>query len=133
MADTLELRVVNPVETLLEVDEAEWVHVRLSNGTGLTIYPGHAPLLAETVDASLRYADADGEHVFKARAGILKVRDDEVAVFTGHESEAEKTPKPSAVAEEREFARLARELRSRLEEESDSVLAEALHSGDEQA
>ena len=130
MAGTFKLRVVNPVETLLEVSEARRVHLRLADGTGLSIYPGHAPLLAETVTSQLQYTDDDGEHVYNVEAGILQVADGEVTIFTAGESEAETTPKASAVSEEREFERLARELQARLEGETDSALAGVLTTGD---
>jgi len=133
MGRRLDFRVLNPAKTLLEVEEAAWVHVRLADGTGLTIYPGHAPLLAETVTAPLRYADDAGEHVFNVESGILRVRRDEVRVFTRGESEAMAAPVPSAVSDERPFERLAQELRARLEEEPAGPLRKILAVGrDEQ-
>ena len=133
MAGTLDLRVLNPAETLLEVQEAAWVHLRLADGTGITIYPGHAPLLAETVTAPLRYADDAGEHVYNVEAGILQVKRDDVRLFTSGESEASVPPSPSAVPEERRFERLARELRTRMEKEPAGPLRDVLEIGhDEQ-
>jgi len=126
MAKALELNVLNPAETLLEVQKAAWVHLRLVDGTGLTIYPGHAPLLAETVTAPLSYADDAGEHVFNAEAGILQVDGNRVTILTSGESKAEAAPKTRAVSEERRFERLAQELRDRLEEGPDSALENAL-------
>ena len=64
MARSLHLHVLTPAETLLRAD-AQWVHVRLADGAGISIYPEHAPLLAETLTASLRYADSSGEHGFE--------------------------------------------------------------------
>lgn len=131
MAKALELNVLTPAATLLHVSDAQWVHVRLVDGTGLSIYPGHAPLLAETVTAPLRYIDDAGEHVFSAEAGILRVDRGRVTIFTSGESEVEAAPRPSAVSEERRFKRLARELGDRLEEEPDSSLGGILSVGHE--
>jgi len=131
MAETFRLRVRNPLETLLESDQTEWVHLRLADGTGLTVYPGHAPLLAETVTTQLRYANETGEHAFNAEAGILQVKGNEVTVFTSSEAEVETTPDPSAVPEARRFEQLARRLRAKLEGETDSALADVLKAGDE--
>jgi F0F1-type ATP synthase epsilon subunit len=114
--------VLTPAETLLRVEAARWIHVRLADGAGISIYPGHAPLLAETITASLRYADASGEHGFDARAGILQIRDDHVRVFTSGESEPAERPASSAISEERRFDRLARELQARLEGEDQDIL-----------
>ena len=69
----MHLQILTPAEALLEVEEAQRIHVRLADGTGLSIYPGHAPLLAETVTAPVRYVDASGEHEFDAEGGILEV------------------------------------------------------------
>lgn len=126
MARAVKLTVLNPAATLLDVQEATWVHLRLADGTGLTIYPGHAPLLAETVTAPLRYADEAGEHVFNAKAGVLQVEDDAVTVFTSGESEAKSLPKTSAVSQERRFERLARKLRAKLEDGPESGLGDLL-------
>jgi F0F1-type ATP synthase epsilon subunit len=107
---------------LLDVSSAKWVHVQLVDGTGLTIYPGHAPLLAETTSAPLRYADAAGEHSFGAEPGIVQVQNDVVTMFTSSGWEAEEAPDACTVSEERRFERLARQLRRRLEDESETVL-----------
>lgn len=122
MARSLRLQILNPAETLLEVEEAKWVHLRLADGTGLSIYPGHAPLLAETVNAPLRYADESGEHVFDVEAGILEVDDRGVMVFTSGKPEAAESPRPPAVAEEKRFERLARELQEKLQAEPERLL-----------
>ncbi len=78
----LHLMVLTPAETLLDVAEVAWVHVQLSDGGGIGIYPGHAPLLAETVDAPLRYADELGEHALNLKAGILQVEGGDVTIFS---------------------------------------------------
>jgi F0F1-type ATP synthase epsilon subunit len=116
------LQVLTPAETLLQVEAVRWVHVRLADGAGISIYPGHAPLLAETVTASLRYADASGEHGFDARAGILQIRDDHVRVFTSGEPEPTEQARPAGISEERQFERLAQELQARLEGEDRDIL-----------
>jgi len=133
MARTIRLEVLNPAQTLLATDRAQWVRLRLADGTRLSIYPGHAPLLAETVAAPLRYADGDGEHVFRAGAGILRVRGDRVTVFTSHESATEGEPETLAVSVERRFERLARELTAKLEREEDGGLGDVLVTDHEQA
>ena len=129
MPSSLRLHVLTPVETLLEVEEAQWVHVRLADGTGISIYPGHAPLLGETVSSVLRYADVDGEHGFEACSGILYVRDNHITVLTGEESVDGELRKPSTVAEGRRFERLAQELQLRLEQEDRDILESHSEAG----
>ena len=81
MADSLRLVVWTPEETLVEAIDVQWVHVHLSSGKGLTIWPGHAPLLAETVAEALQYADKTSTHMVDLPPGTLQVRDDAVTLF----------------------------------------------------
>ena len=82
MTKPLRLTVLTPAETLLDVEEVAWVQARLADGGGIGIYRGHAPLLAETITAPLRYADASGEHTLEVEAGILQVDSDGVTILT---------------------------------------------------
>jgi len=82
MVRRLRLTVLTPDETLIEVDEAAWVQARLADGGGIGIWPGHAPLVAETVTAPLRYADAAGEHSLNLEAGILQIDESGVVILT---------------------------------------------------
>jgi F0F1-type ATP synthase epsilon subunit len=107
---------------LLEVEKAQWVSVRLTDGAGISIYPGHAPLLAETVTASLRYADASGEQGFAAKAGILQIRGDQVTVFTSGAAQTDERPTSPSGSAERRFNRLAQELRARLETDGQGIV-----------
>ena len=119
MRASLRLTVMNPAGTLQEVQDAAWVHLRLADGTGLTVYPGHASLLAETSAAPVRYAEDFVEHTFNVKAGILRVDGSAVTVFTSGEAEpdVEGVSPLSAKSEERKFERLAQELRNRLKRE----------------
>ena len=83
MAELLRLRVWSPAETLIDVEGVLWVHVDLSLARPLTIWPGHAPLLAETTADSLRYADDAGTHTLSLPPGMLQVRENEVLILVG--------------------------------------------------
>jgi F0F1-type ATP synthase epsilon subunit len=82
--EPLGLRVITPIETIVKAEDVAWVRVTLADEGGLGIYPGHAPLLAETLAGALRYADAAGEHVVELSAGILSIQKDVVTVSIGH-------------------------------------------------
>lgn len=97
------LLALTPVKTLIEAAGVAWVQAQLTDGGGIGIYPGHAPLLAETCAGPLRYADAVGEHAFELEAGILHVQDDVVTLFVGASASLE----PGAAR----FDRLAEALR----------------------
>ncbi|MBN1955594.1 MAG: hypothetical protein JW900_11165 [Anaerolineae bacterium] len=109
MIEPLRLAVLTPAETVLEVAGVARVQVQLADGGGISIYPGHAPLLAETVTAPVTYGDAAGEHALELEAGILQIDQQGVTIFT-----APRTALPTAIesqAPER-FRRLAGELLS---------------------
>lgn len=81
MAESLRLVAWTPGETLLDVEPVAWVHVALSNGKSVTIYPGHAPMLVETVDEQVRYEHDGTVHRIDLPAGVLSVRDNVVTLF----------------------------------------------------
>ena len=81
MAEPLRLIVWTPSETVLEAEQVGWIHVKLAQAKTLTIWPGHAPLLAETVAEELGYGDEEGTHTIELPAGILQVRDSTVTLF----------------------------------------------------
>ena len=106
----LRLTVLTLAETLLDVEEVVWVRARLVDGGGISVYPGHAPLLAETVTAPLRYANGLGEHVLDLEAGILQVDRDGVTIFTSGPVQASKVSGSLKVPDGTRFDRLARTL-----------------------
>jgi F-type H+-transporting ATPase subunit epsilon len=110
MSKPLGLTVLTPAETLLDAQGVAWVQARLADGGGIGIYPGHAPLLAETITAPLRYADASGEHTLEVEAGILQVDGDGVTVLTSGRAHASEVSQPPEVLEGERFDRLAQEL-----------------------
>ena len=152
MIEPLRLTVLTPAETLLDVERVAWVQVQLADGGGIGIWPGHAPLLAETVAAPLRYADALGEHALDLEAGILQVERDGVTIFTSgliQTSEVSEmarlsSPKSSEVSEGVPFDRLARALLTTLQAQPEEALVlspalskvegevEGLHADDEE-
>ena len=81
MADPLRLVVWTPSETVVQAEQVQWVHVNLAGAKALTIWPGHAPLLAETASEALQYADATGTHTLDLPAGILQVQGNAVTLF----------------------------------------------------
>jgi F0F1-type ATP synthase epsilon subunit len=83
VAELLRLRVWSPAESLVDVQDVLWVHVELSQVRPLTIWPGHAPLLAETAGEGLRYADEAGTHMVVLPPGMLQVSGNEVLILVG--------------------------------------------------
>jgi F0F1-type ATP synthase epsilon subunit len=110
MGELLHVTVLTPAETVLDAEEVAWVQARLADGGGIGIYPGHAPLTAETVSAQLRYADPSGEHTIDLEAGVLLVDADGVTVFTSGSSQTSQVRETWQVSEEMRFDRLAQAL-----------------------
>jgi F0F1-type ATP synthase epsilon subunit len=81
VAERLHLVVLTPSETVADVEQIQWVHVNLVGTKALTVWPGHAPVLAETATDALQYADAAGTHTLDLPAGILQVQDSTVTLF----------------------------------------------------
>ena len=92
MFPLLRVRILIPGDTLLDAANVRWVQARLADGADLGIWPGHGPLLAETVDAPLRYQDESGQHSVWVQAGILRITPGLVTIYT---STAGQPPQPS--------------------------------------
>ena len=110
MSKTLRLTVLTPAETVLDVEKVGRVQARLADGGGIGIYPGHAPLTAETVTAPLRYADPSGEHTIDLEAGVLLVETDGVTIFTSGPAQTFKVSETGNVSDEARFNRLTQAL-----------------------
>ena len=124
MSEPFRLTVLTPEQTLLDVQRVAWVQAQLADGGPIGVYPGHAPLLAETAAAPLRYLAPSGEHALDLNAGILQVSGEGVTVFAGSQtSEVTRTygsPETTKVSENDErFDRLAQELLTALDKRSD--------------
>lgn len=119
MTDLLRLQVWTPGETILETEGVRWVQAQLADGGGIGVRPGHAPLLAETVTAPLRYADTEGEHVLDLEAGILQIELGSVTVYTSGRTRGSQVQE---APEGTRFDRLARALLVALKAQPERVL-----------
>jgi len=126
----LRLRVLTPAETMIDVEEATRLQARLVDGGGISIYPGHAPLIAETVTAPLRYTDPAGEHTLEVKAGILVVDAGAVTIFTSGHAQPSESQQLSPGSEMR-FDRLAQALLATMRAQSREMLDLGLDVSDE--
>ncbi len=117
------LTVLTPVKELLQVRDVARVQVQLADGGGLAIYPGHAPLLAETVAAPLRYVVDGEEHELELDAGILHIlAHDEVVLYVPGERLARVTGQEEK-SQDMRFERLAQTLLAILEGQDAEVVS----------
>ena len=82
---SLTLRILSPEGTILEVDEASSINVPLADGGGIGIRPGHAALIAETVEGSVHYLTSAGKNQIQISAGILSISENVVTILTIYE------------------------------------------------
>jgi len=108
MAALLRLIVLTPDRTLLDVTEATKVRVRLADDALLSIYPGHAPLIAETLPGPVAYDTVAGYGQLAIAEGILQVAAGEVTVLTSGLQREE--PPLTTVEGDQRFDRLAKQL-----------------------
>lgn len=94
MKDSLRLTVLTPAEAICDVESVRWVQAQLADGGGIGVWPGHAPLLAETVTAPLRYADDAGKQTLGLAAGILQIDAGSVTIFTSGLAEEDDMKRP---------------------------------------
>ncbi len=127
MPDLLRLGILTPERTLLDVANVRRVSLKLADGGWLSIYPRHAPLLAETLAGPVKYTTATGTETISIAESVLQVMDNVVTLLTVGEPAAPETDITAAVADEEEkhFERLARALLASLgasfDEEADGL------------
>ena len=73
MARSLRLSIISPTDPLVINQEVAWLQARLADGGSIGIWPGHAPLLADTVAGPIRYSDGESEHTLELPAGVLHI------------------------------------------------------------
>ena len=118
MIEPLHLVVLTPVEMLLDVESIQQIQVWLADAGGLSIYPGHAPLLAETMGGEVRYTDNDGTHEIELEPGVLRITRERVMILVPGvlQRDQEALVPPDAEREAR-FERLAATLLEALRKE----------------
>mgnify|MGYP001092515871 CR=1 FL=1 len=106
MPERLNLWIATPERALLDIEDAHWVRIQIADGGSIGIRPGHAPLVAQTVTAAVRYADDKGEHALEVEQGILQIHRQGISIFTTG-SPAGRYEEMARTAREERFDRLA--------------------------
>lgn len=124
MAGTLYLRVLTPERTVLEVQDAVKVRLRLADGAWLSVYANHAPLLAEALPGPLQYDTETETGEISLGSSILWVAENRVDVLT---SGFQQPDEAERIEGAETFDRLARQLLQEL----GAQVAEPASGGDE--
>ncbi len=116
MPDLLRFSVLTPDRTVLDVANVRKVRLRLADGGWLSIYPRHAPLLAETLAGPVSYTTAEGDATLSLSESILQIFENAVTLFSGGELTASAAQIGAAdEADAAHFDRLARVLMQSLQ------------------
>ena len=124
--DLLRFVVLTPERTLLDVTGVRKVRILLSDGAWLSVYPGHAPLLAEAVAGAVTYVTDAGEREIALTESIVRIGNGAVTIFTGGlAGDASILSVDAGAAEDKgvEFDRLAQVLMVTLGAHTSEVLA----------
>jgi F0F1-type ATP synthase epsilon subunit len=104
----LTLRIITPEGILFNKEDLNGINVPLADGCPIGIRPGHAPLIAQTEQGSIRYNSMHSKDEIHLYAGILDIRENIITVLTT--GEVEKTPTPMAEPGLAEYDRLMQTL-----------------------
>ena len=115
MKKSLTLKVFTPHGLIHNIENLSTINVPLENGYPIGILPGHAPLIAGTAQGSLQYRQGNLETTLALYAGILKIRNNEVIVFTAGEFNEDN--RKSETPAETDYDRLMETLVSKIKAE----------------
>lgn len=78
----IDLKIMTPETVLADRPNLAWVRLVLANENTITIWPGHAPLVAETADGPIMIMDRDNFEMISLAPALLKVTEDSVTLLT---------------------------------------------------
>ena len=110
-AETLRLLVMTPEKELLLKEDLLWVRATLIDGE-IGIQANHTPLIGETLTGPVHFGSENEEDAINLEAGILKVDQLGVTIFTSGIADS-KTSHPKINDDELKFERLANDLLQR--------------------
>jgi F0F1-type ATP synthase epsilon subunit len=125
LAAYLRLSVITPEQVVLEVDGARRVRMRLADEAWLSVYPNHAPLVAEVLPGPLQYDTELETGELHVGSSIVYVDSNVVTVLTSGQREDRDVQAVPESAQDQRFDRLARELMQALEAQQGTVIPEA--------
>jgi F0F1-type ATP synthase epsilon subunit len=81
----LTLRILSPDGINIERTGLYEVSVPLADGGSIGIKPGHAPLIAETVQGAVKFRSESGKNSIDLLPGVLDIRDNTVIILSAGE------------------------------------------------
>ena len=77
----MNFRIITPEKVIINEDSIDYIHVTLSDGNPISIYPGHAPLIALLAQCSIKYEIEQNINEYSVSEGLIKVKDDSINCF----------------------------------------------------
>ena len=109
----LTFNVLTPEGIILEKANLLSMNVILADGRPIGIRPGHAPLIAATINGAVSLRDFNDENEIQLHAGILEIRDNSVTIVTAGLLDHE----PSKLDHDLEYSRLMQTLIAKIASE----------------
>lgn len=100
----LSLNILTPEAMILKADSLFSINIPLADGCPIGIRPGHAPLIAETMQGSVRFRSSEGESQIELHAGVLDIRQNLVIILTPGKVSA--TPREITTESKTDYDRL---------------------------
>lgn len=80
----MHLVILSPDKIILDVNNVKKVKVRLSDGSLLSIFKGHAPLIAELKTGKLEYIQFSEKIEILISDGIIHIKKDHITIYVGN-------------------------------------------------
>ena len=87
--EMINLRIITPDKGIMNQDSTDFFHVTLSSGYPISIYPGHAPLIAMVAQCTLKYGYKQKINQYLISEGFIKVKDNSINCFVNWAEEIE--------------------------------------------
>jgi F0F1-type ATP synthase epsilon subunit len=85
--ETLHLRVLTPDGTILDKENVGFVRVHMQGDTKLSVYPNHAPLIAELLPGPIQYSLGTESHSLILGSGIMHVFNNGIYIYINQKYE----------------------------------------------
>ena len=77
----MSFRIITPEKELFFQDAINYLHVLLSDGYPISIYPGHAPLIALLAQCTIKFEYEHNINEFSVSEGLIQVENDSISCF----------------------------------------------------
>ena len=77
----MDLIISTPEKEVINQGSISFINITLSDGYPISVYPGHAPLIALLSEGIIKYQDGKGLNKISISEGLIKIDNDLVKCF----------------------------------------------------